>query len=256
MTIASNSSDPTNGRVSSVTATIRAPAIPTMTTHLKTAASLILIGGLEDVNRDVDDDPHDVDEVPVDAWHLDAEVVLGFRAEVAAEGADRREREEHQADEDVGSVEAGEAVEDRAEGEVTGAEAEVHVLVDLDEEEGRSQQPGGHQAQFEAGAIAAADRLQGIVDREAGGDQDRGVHARHGLRQFEWFRRPARRVDDYPEEEVRGEEGPEEHHLGDDEEEDPEGLAVDPRALVGLRRTVVVIGVAVTDGYGCALHQL
>ena len=42
----------------------------------------------------------------------------------------------------VRAVEAGEAVEDRAEAEVAGAEAEVHVLVDLDEEEGRAQQPG------------------------------------------------------------------------------------------------------------------
>jgi hypothetical protein len=35
----SNSSAPTNGRVSSVTAMIKAAATPTITTHLKTAAS-------------------------------------------------------------------------------------------------------------------------------------------------------------------------------------------------------------------------
>ena len=44
-----------------------------------------------------------------------------------------------QADEDVGAVEAGEAVEDRAEGAVAGAEADVDVLVHLDEEEGRAE---------------------------------------------------------------------------------------------------------------------
>ncbi|HWC48270.1 MAG TPA: hypothetical protein VG448_05265 [Solirubrobacterales bacterium] len=38
-----NSSAPTSGRVSSVTAMINAPAIPTITTHLKTAASLNFI---------------------------------------------------------------------------------------------------------------------------------------------------------------------------------------------------------------------
>jgi len=43
MTTTSNSSAPTNGRVSSVTATITAPAIITITTHLKTAASLNFI---------------------------------------------------------------------------------------------------------------------------------------------------------------------------------------------------------------------
>ena len=120
--------------------------IPTITTHLKTAASFNACadssGRSEDVDGHVDDDPHDVDEVPVDARHLDAEVVLRLGAEVAAEGADRREAEQHQADEDVGAVQAGEAVEDRAEAEVAGAEADVDVLVDLDEEEGRAEQPG------------------------------------------------------------------------------------------------------------------
>jgi hypothetical protein len=39
----SRSNPPTSGRVSKVTATINAPAIPTITTHLKTAASLNFI---------------------------------------------------------------------------------------------------------------------------------------------------------------------------------------------------------------------
>src|SRR5215203_2145206 len=181
-------------------------------------------------------------------------MVFLLRPEMAAEGTDRREGEQHQADEDVGAVEAGEAVEDRAEAEVAGAEAEVHVLVDLDEEEGGAEEPGRNQAEFEAGAVAAADRLQRVVDGEARGDHDRGVHPRHRDRQLVGVRRPARRVDDDPEEEVGGEEGPEKHHLGDDEKEDAERLAVDPRALVGLGWAVVVIAVA--DGDGGALHQL
>src|SRR5262249_20988867 len=89
---------------------------------------------LEDVDRGEDDDPHHVDEVPVDARHLDPEVFLLLGAEMAAEGADRREAEQTQADEDVGAVEARQAVEDRTEAEVAGAEAEMRVLVDLDEE--------------------------------------------------------------------------------------------------------------------------
>src|SRR5665811_514062 len=95
---------------------------------------------LEDVDGGVDDEPHHVYEVPVDARDLDAEVVLGLGPEVAAEGADRGEAEQGEADEDVGAVQAGEAEEDRAEGEVAGAEADVRVLVDLDEEEGRTEQ--------------------------------------------------------------------------------------------------------------------
>src|SRR3954454_11318271 len=108
ITSARPSSAPTSGRVRSVTAITTAAAIPTITTHLNTAASLILMfvlrtSALKDIYGDVDDDPHDVHEVPVDAWHLDTKVVIRLGAEVAAEGADRREREQHQADEYVGS---------------------------------------------------------------------------------------------------------------------------------------------------------
>jgi hypothetical protein len=39
----SNNRAPTNGRVSNVTAMMRGPAIPTITTHLKTAVSLNFI---------------------------------------------------------------------------------------------------------------------------------------------------------------------------------------------------------------------
>src|SRR5204862_1062493 len=50
------------------------------------------IGRLEHVDRAVHEDPHDVDEVPVDPRHLDAAVLLG--REVPAEGADRGERQQ------------------------------------------------------------------------------------------------------------------------------------------------------------------
>src|SRR4051794_9678293 len=132
---------------------------------------------LEDVDGREDDDPHHVDEVPVDARHLDAEVVLRVRSEVAAPGADVGEGEQHQTDEDVGAVQAREAVEDRAEGAVAGREADVDVLVDLDEEKGRAQQPGHRQAHLKRAPIAPAHALQRPVDREARGDEDRGVDA-------------------------------------------------------------------------------
>src|SRR6185312_9372711 len=112
---------------------------------------------LKHVNGKEDDQPHNVDEVPVDPRHLDTQVILRLRAEVASEGADRGEAEEQEADEDVGSVEAGEAVEDRPEGEVAGAEADVRVLVDLDEEEGGAEHPGRDQTEFQALVIATAD---------------------------------------------------------------------------------------------------
>src|SRR5205809_2167658 len=115
---------------------------------------------LKDIDGKEDDEPHNVDEVPVDARHLDTQVILLLRAEMAAEGADRGEGEQAEPDEDVGAVEAGEAVEDRAEAEIAGAEAEVDVLVELDEEEGGAEHPGEDQAELETVAVAATDRLQ------------------------------------------------------------------------------------------------
>src|SRR3954465_7554242 len=94
-------------------------------------ASASLRSGLitsEGVDRRVHDDPHHVDEVPVDPADLDAVVVLG--REVAAEGADRHEEQERTADEDVRPVEPGQPEENRAEGAVVRREADPRVLPD------------------------------------------------------------------------------------------------------------------------------
>src|SRR3954463_15337309 len=66
-------------------------------------------GRSKNVNGRIDEDPHDVDEVPVDPGHFDAAVLLG--RVVAAEGADCREQQQVQTDEHVGAVQAGERVE-------------------------------------------------------------------------------------------------------------------------------------------------
>src|SRR5438132_9466780 len=96
-------------------------AAPTITTPRNRYASASLRSGLrisghltrssEDVDRREDDDPHHVDEVPVDPADLDAVMVL--RGEVPAEGADRHEEQDREADEHVAAVQAGEAEEDR-----------------------------------------------------------------------------------------------------------------------------------------------
>src|SRR6476620_5767035 len=204
----------------------------------------------EDVDRRVDDDPHDVDEVPVDPWDLDAQVLLRLRGEVAAPDADIGGCQEPQPDGHVGAVESGQGVEDRAEGGVAGAEAEVPVLVELDEQEREAEQPGGGEAHHQSAAVAASDRLQRPVHREARGDQDRRVHAGDRLRDLEAVGRPRPDVGDHAEEEVGGEERAEQHHLRDDEYEDAERLPVDPGALVRLGRAVML------GGGGMRLHQL
>jgi hypothetical protein len=77
----------------------------------------------DQIDGRVHDNPHYVDEVPIDPADLDSVVVL--RREMAPEGADRHEEQDGQADEDVGSVEAGQGVEDRAEGAVVRREADA-----------------------------------------------------------------------------------------------------------------------------------
>src|SRR5699024_6161419 len=53
------------------------------------------------------------------------------------------------------------------------------------------------------------------------------------------------------------EERPEQHRLGDDEEQDPQGLAIDLGGLVSLRRPVMVAvaGRGSAGGERCGLHQ-
>ena len=74
--------------------------------------------------------------------------------EVAAERPDRDEQQQRQADEDVRAVQAGEAVEDRALRMVLRREAEVDVLVDLDEQERAAEQERGEDAGLEPAPVA------------------------------------------------------------------------------------------------------
>src|ERR671914_955719 len=105
-------------------------------TKLKASAS-VRIGfrirppELQDVERGVDHDPHYVHEVPVDPWDLDAEVVVGGRPVMAADGPDERVEEQVEPHEDVGAVEPRQPVEGRAEGVVVGSEAESGVFARL-----------------------------------------------------------------------------------------------------------------------------
>src|SRR5215207_7711991 len=73
------------------------------------------------------------------------------------------------------------------------------------------------------------------MDREARGDEDRGVDTGDELRQLERLERPLG-LAVHAHEEVRGEERAEQHHLGGDEEEHAENGRLDTRAPVGLGR--------------------
>src|SRR5207249_3341320 len=91
----------TNTATPSHVATSEAPTISAkyaIVSQTKRYASASLRNGfgkaspLQQVDRRVDDDPHYVDEVPVDSRDLDA--MVGLRREVAPEGPDRHERQD------------------------------------------------------------------------------------------------------------------------------------------------------------------
>ena len=78
---------------------------------------------------------------------------MGVRAEMAADRADEREREERQADEDVRAVQARQPEEGRRERVVAGPEADPRVFARLDQEEREAEQERERQARDEARAI-------------------------------------------------------------------------------------------------------
>ena len=177
-------------------------------------------------------------------------VVLS-RGEVPAERAHGHHREQRQADEHVRAVEAGEPVEDRALSVVLRREADVDVLVDLDEQERGAEQERGQHSGLQAEAVVRLHRLERPVHRERRGHEDGGVHARDRHGKVGVRRRPIGAAHD-PDEEVGREEGPEDHDLADDEKQHPERPRVDPRRAVGLGRPVVLV-VSVVDRRG--FHQ-
>src|SRR5215831_7727746 len=126
------------------TSTMSANAPIVISRNRNAAASLrngLSIGScLEEIDRRVHDDPHYVDEVPVDSGKLDAVVVL--RRVVTAEAADRHHEEEAQADRHVRPVQPREAEEDRGERAGARVEADVQVLDQLRAEERQTHYEG------------------------------------------------------------------------------------------------------------------
>src|SRR6478609_1808476 len=70
---------------------------------------------------------------------------------MAPEGPDRHEEQDHEADEDVRAVQAGQAVEDRPERSVVRCKAEARVLARLRQQEDKAHQKRQHQTGSKAG---------------------------------------------------------------------------------------------------------
>src|SRR4051812_38207771 len=203
----------------------------------------------DDVDGKEHEDPHHVDEVPVDPADLDSVVMVG--REVPAEGADRHEEQDCEPDEDVAAVQARQAEEDRREGAVAGVEADAQVLRHLCDEERQSHQERQQQARAQAEHVALLHRRQRPVHGERGRHEDQRVDERHVDRQMERRGRPLDAVDD-PHEEVRGEERAEEHDLRPDEQVHPEDRRRDARRVVRLGRMLLVV---VEMRFGVRDHQ-
>src|SRR6056297_365164 len=102
------------------------------------------VSGRDQVDEREDEDPHDVDEVPVQADHLDG---LRLVARDAIRSDHRDECDQHDdADRHVDAVEAGQRVEaggEEAVGEAEALAVEARELVDLAGDEQASEAGGG-----------------------------------------------------------------------------------------------------------------
>src|SRR5215203_1112531 len=131
--------------------TISANAASVSSTHRNASCSLLsglrTGASLKEVDGRVDDDPHHVDEVPVDPCQLDAVMVV--RQEMPTKGANRHEEEDRQADEHVRAVQAREREEDRREGVLVRRKADPRVLDHLREQERETHQQREHEPGLE-----------------------------------------------------------------------------------------------------------
>jgi hypothetical protein len=128
-----------------------------------------------------DDDPDDVDEVPVEPGELDGERVVGSEL-AACRRIDEREEDED-ADADVRAVEAGEHEERGAEEVLVQREALVPELGELERlagEERQAEERGGDEPDAHAAHVAALDGGEGEHHREAAHQQHEGADGREG----------------------------------------------------------------------------
>src|SRR5690606_29445921 len=86
-----------------------------------------------DVDGEEEEEPDDVNEVPVPGGRLEAEMLL--RREVAAHGADEADDQENRADQNVETVEPGRHEEGRAVDRILEGEGRMRILVGLHKRE-------------------------------------------------------------------------------------------------------------------------
>ena len=107
-----------------------------------------------DIDAAEQEQPDDVDEVPVPCGELEAEVLL--RRELAGVGAHEADEKENRADDHMRAMEAGRHEERRAVDRIGERERRVRVFPGLHAGEGQAEQDRQREAGLEAMAVVAA----------------------------------------------------------------------------------------------------
>src|SRR5690349_15670408 len=122
------------------------------------------------VDADEQEQPDDVDEVPVPRRRLEAEMVIGL--EMPGERAEEIHGEEAGADDDMEAVEAGRHEERRGIDPAFEAEGGVAVLPGLEAGEADAEDDGQSEAADQPFAVVLEQRVMRPGDRGAGSQQD------------------------------------------------------------------------------------
>src|SRR5579859_245329 len=200
-----------------------------------------------DVEHDEKEEPHDVDEVPVQRHRGDADVML--RRELAAGGAVEDQRQQDQPTQDVGPVKPGHR--EKGAGEGVGREREAasersDELVQLPELEAEAEQDGDDLEDEEPATVVVCDRVGGEVAGDTAGEQHHRVDGGYVVERIQreggrprsdielvYVRRRRRRPHEVGAEqvEVHREEASEEHDLGGQEDVHAHHSRLDGRVL-------------------------
>src|SRR5215204_4205439 len=126
--------------------------------------------GAPHIDAGEQEQPDDVDEVPVPGREFEAEMLR--RREMAEIGTDQADDQERGADDDMEAMEPGRHEEGRAVDIAAEMEGRVAVLVSLHRSKGEPERDGANEAPLQALTIVLQQRVVRPGHRRTGGQQD------------------------------------------------------------------------------------
>src|SRR5690242_18868235 len=147
-------------------------------------------GAAPPIDTDEEEQPDDVDEVPVPRRGLESEMMIG--TEMASDPADQADEKEGRADDDMRAVEARRHEEGRRIDALGEAESGVAVLIGLQTGEADAEDHGKREALDQALAVVLQERVMRPGHGRARGQQYQRVEERHleRIEGMDSFRRP------------------------------------------------------------------